>query len=148
MEENPALLTEIRDELGEIKQTATDLRESVAELAKSMRRSRRWAWALTAVIVAQTLLGAGLVVVAWRNYTNLNCVRDWANATSSRNTTLAAASNQRIAAEDQLFRDAGATHPDKATVAADYHIYLAAAAEYRKAVQANPVPQSYNCHSF
>lgn len=138
--EIPALLTEIRTELGEIKESATKLRKSVEGLAEQFKRSRRWTGVLTGVVVVTVLVGTTVVVISWRMYTNLGCIHSWANATTTRSIV----GNARIAAEDQLFRDAGAAHPDPAKVKADYRVYLKAAAAYG----AVPIPQSYNCRSF
>lgn len=150
MAENPgnqALLTEIRDDLREIKQETAGLSKSVDALSTSVGRSRRWAWVMAAVIVVISLLGVGLCVVVWRNYTNLNCVRNWANATSNRSAYLSGPSNARIKAEDRLILDAIARKP-AAVLATDSAIYKAAAETFRQAVAAAPVPLSYNCRSL
>jgi hypothetical protein len=152
MEETPpgnqALLTEIRDDLREIKQETAGLSKSVDALSTSVGRSRRWAWVMAAMIVVISLLGVGLAVVVWRNYTNGNCIRHWANETSARSQALSGPANARIAAEDKLFADAGEKPPDQALIATDYEAYKRAAKKYHAAFAGAPLPLSYRCHSF
>ena len=72
----------------------------------------------------------------------------WSNATSQRNQALSGPGNARIAAEDKLFKDAGAKPPDQKLIADDYAAYKAAAVTFHAAVAAYPIPVSYNCGSF
>lgn len=147
MAEIPSLLTEIRDELGDVKTTGEELRATVKELSKKLARSRGATRTLALLTAALLMLGVVLIFVSWRWHTNLNCIRDWADATSERSASLTARSNARIAAEDKLLTDAIARKP-AAVLAADSVAYKSAAAAFAEAVTSVPVPLSYDCRSF
>lgn len=139
MEETQNLLRDLNHDTGE-------LRSAVTVLSTSVRQSRKLARRVAIVATVTMLLTITVGYFASRLQANQTCIKNWANATSARSSSLSTLSTARFAALDKLLRDASPA-PDPKQIQADYQAYLKASDAYNAAAKHTPVSQlsSFNC---
>lgn len=131
--------------LRDLAHDTADLRRAIGVLAVAMQRSRATVRFIIGGVAAVLVLAVAVGYLAIRSQASLNCVKDWANATSNRSSSLSILSTARFDALDRLLRDA--RNPDQSKILTDYDAYLHASDIYKKAAADTPVSKlsSFDC---